>query len=61
MGGGRLSSAAAFDAMHSTRPYRKKMPMEAVIDELKRVIGTQLNKKYVNALLTLIEEGKIDD
>ena len=56
-----IAVADTFDAMHSTRPYRKKMKMEEVIAELKRVAGTQLNEKYVNVLLSLIEEGKIDD
>ena len=56
-----IAVADTFDAMHSTRPYRQKMKMEDVIAELKRVAGTQLNEKYVNVLLSLIEEGKIDD
>ena len=56
-----IAVADTFDAMHSTRPYRKKMEMDAVIAELKRVSGTQLNAEYVQALLELIEEGKIDD
>ena len=56
-----IAVADAFDAMHSTRPYRTKMKMEDVIAELKRVAGTQLNETYVNVLLSLIEEGKIDD
>ena len=55
-----IAVADTFDAMHSTRPYRKKMPLEDVINELKRVSGTQLNEKYVQALLELIEEGRID-
>ena len=56
-----IAVADTFDAMHSTRPYRKQMKMEDVIAELKRVAGTQLNEKYVNILLSLIEEGKIND
>ena len=56
-----IAVADTFDAMHSTRPYRKKMKMEDIIAELKRVAGTQLNEKYVQVLLTLIEEGKIDE
>ena len=56
-----IAVADTFDAMHSTRPYRKKMKMEDIIAELKRVAGTQLNEKYVQMLLTLIEEGKIEE
>ena len=56
-----IAVADTFDAMHSTRPYRRKMAMEDIIAELKRISGTQLSAEYVQALLTLIEEGKIDD
>ena len=55
-----IAVADTFDAMHSTRPYRKQMKMEDIIAELKRVAGTQLSEKYVEVLLTLIEEGKIE-
>ena len=55
-----IAVADTFDAMHSTRPYRKQMKMEDTIAELKRVSGTQLNEKYVQLLLALIEEGKIE-
>ena len=55
-----IAVADTFDAMHSTRPYRKQMKMEDIVAELKRVSGTQLSEKYVNILLTLIEEGKFD-
>ena len=54
-----IAVADTFDAMHSTRPYRKKMKMEDIIAELKRVAGTQLNEEYVQVMLALIEEGKI--
>lgn len=56
-----IAVADTFDAMYSTRPYRTKMPLEKVVSELKRVAGTQLNEKYVNIMLELIEEGKIYD
>ena len=56
-----IAVADTFDAMHSTRPYRKKMEMEDIVAELKRVAGTQLNEKYVQMLLSLIEEGKFDE
>ena len=56
-----IAVADTFDAMYSTRPYRTKMPIEKVTAELKRVAGTQLNEKYVNIMLELIEEGKVYD
>ena len=55
-----IAVADTFDAMHSTRPYRKKMKMEDIIAELKRVAGTQLNEKYVQVLLSLIDARKIE-
>lgn len=54
-----IAVADTFDAMYSTRPYRKRMPIEKVIAELKRCEGTQLNTEYVEVLLQLIEEGSI--
>lgn len=56
-----IAVADTFDAMNSTRPYREKMKMEVIVAELKRVAGTQLNEKYVQVLLTLIEEGRFDE
>ena len=52
-----IAVADTFDAMHSTRPYRKSMPIENIIAELKRVSGTQLDAKIVDVLLELIDEG----
>lgn len=36
-----------YDAMISDRPYRKGMPLESVIEEMKRVAGTQLDPAMV--------------
>lgn len=55
-----IAVADTFDAMNSTRPYRKQMPMEEIVAELKRVAGTQLNESIVEVLLQLIEEGAIE-
>jgi energy-coupling factor transport system substrate-specific component len=55
-----IAVADTFDAMNSTRPYRKQMAMEDIVEELKRVSGTQLNGEIVQALLALIEEGIFD-
>ncbi|MCH5249426.1 MAG: hypothetical protein J1E98_05820, partial [Lachnospiraceae bacterium] len=56
-----IAVADTFDAMHSTRSYRKKMKMEDIVAELKRVAGSQLSEKYVQVLLALIEEGKMEE
>lgn len=54
-----IAVADTFDAMYSTRTYRKQMDMGDVVDELKRAAGTQLNAEIVNVLLGLIESGDI--
>lgn len=56
-----IAVADTFDAMYSTRPYRKQMPMEKIIAELKRVSGTQLDTEIVNVLLELIAAKELED
>ena len=56
-----IAVADTFDAMHSTRPYRKSMPMENITAEMKRVSGTQLDAHIVDILLELIEEGAVEE
>ncbi|MDE6626844.1 MAG: HD domain-containing protein [Lachnospiraceae bacterium] len=55
-----IAVADTFDAMNSTRPYRKQMRKEDIIAELERIKGTQLNAEIVQILLDLIEEGLIE-
>ena len=55
--GRMIAVADTFDAMYSTRPYRKKMKLEDVVAEIKRCSGTQLSPEVVDACLALIEEG----
>ena len=56
-----IAVADTFDAMFSTRPYRKKMPLPDIIAELRRCSGTQLTETVVQALLSLIDDGEIRD
>lgn len=56
-----IAVADTFDAMHSTRPYRKSMPIENITAEMKRVSGTQLDAHIVDILLELIEEGALEE
>ncbi len=44
----------AFDAMTTDRPYRKAMPVQAAIDELKRNSGTQFDPQVVEAFLNVL-------
>ena len=54
-----IAVADTFDAMYSTRPYRKQLPIQTVLDELKRVSGTQVNAEVVEKLIELADEGVI--
>ncbi|OGH56711.1 MAG: hypothetical protein A3G34_07315 [Candidatus Lindowbacteria bacterium RIFCSPLOWO2_12_FULL_62_27] len=54
-----LHVADALDAMTSTRPYRKPLTMDMVVDELMKNRNKMFDAKAVDALLTLIERGKI--
>jgi energy-coupling factor transport system substrate-specific component len=56
-----IAVADTFDAMYSTRPYRKKMELSTVVDEIRRSAGTQLSEKVVNAFVQLVEEGAFKD
>jgi len=58
--GARIAAVVdAFDAMVSDRPYRKAMPIEQALDELKRYRGTQFDPQVVDAILALHQEGKL--
>ena len=52
-----ISVADAFDAMLSTRPYRKGLPLDKAIKELKDNSGTQFDPKVVEALLRAVEKA----
>jgi len=44
-----IAVADTFDAMTSDRPYKKALSIEAALDELRRVAGTQLDPRCVAA------------
>lgn len=52
-----ISIADAFDAMISDRPYRKAMPIEAAMEELRRCAGTQFDPKLVEIFCQMILEN----
>ena len=57
--GARIVSVAdAFDAMTSDRPYRRAMPAELAVAELKKHAGPQFDPKVVAALEKLISTGR---
>ncbi|NLT94795.1 MAG: PAS domain S-box protein [Clostridia bacterium] len=52
-----LAVADAYDAMTSDRPYRKALPKEKAIVELKNNAGTQFDPEIVNIFLEIIESN----
>ncbi len=46
-----ISVADIYDAMSSDRPYRKGLPLEMILKEMKRVAGTQLDPEIVNTFI----------
>ncbi len=56
-----LSIADTFDAMYSSRAYRRALPQEAVLKEIHDCAGTQFDPRLAEVFLQLAAEGKIDD
>jgi HD-GYP domain-containing protein (c-di-GMP phosphodiesterase class II) len=54
-----ISAADTFDAVTSERPYRGAMTVEEAKEELRRVAGSQLDPRCVEALLTVLEHREI--
>lgn len=46
-----IAVADTYDAMTTTRPYRKAMPVERALEELDRCAGTQFDPEAVKAFL----------
>ena len=55
-----IAVADCFDAMYSTRPYRKQLEIGYVMGEIKRVAGTQLTPRIVEAFEELLKEGALE-
>lgn len=51
-----LAVADAYDAMTSDRPYRKALPTELAIDEIKRSAGKQLHPELSNVFVEIIKK-----
>ncbi len=56
-----IAVADTFDAMYSTRPYRKKLPLSTVAGEIQRASGTQLSPRVVDAFMELVNEGAFNN
>ena len=55
-----IAVADTFDAMYSTRPYRKQLPLDVVMEEIQRIAGQQLNPDLVEVFVELYKEGRFD-
>ena len=55
-----IGIADAFDAMTANRVYRKKLDFDFVLNELRKGRGTQFDPMFVDIMLKLIDDGKID-
>lgn len=53
-----LAIADAFDAMLSTRPYRKPLAHAEAVDEIRRCSGTQFDPTLVEAFLDVVESSE---
>ena len=52
-----IGVADTYDAMSSTRCYRPSLTKEFIVEELKRVAGTQLDANIVPYMLDMIADG----
>ncbi|MDP2689237.1 MAG: GAF domain-containing protein [Deltaproteobacteria bacterium] len=55
-----IAVADTYDAMTTTRPYRKGLPPETALAELKKFSGIQFDEKVVKAFLKAFRNGEID-
>ncbi len=60
LGASILMVCDAFDAMTSDRSYRKALPIERALAELRRYRGTQFSAEVVDTVLALHERGEFD-
>jgi HD-GYP domain-containing protein (c-di-GMP phosphodiesterase class II) len=47
----------AFSAMTTNRSYRRALPLEAAIDELRANAGSQFDPTVVHALIDVVRSG----
>ncbi len=52
-----VAVADAFDAMTSTRSYRRARPVDVALEELRRCAGTQFDPRMVAALDRVIQRS----
>ncbi|MEK6531167.1 MAG: HD domain-containing phosphohydrolase [Deltaproteobacteria bacterium] len=55
-----ISVADTFDAMTTTRPYRRGLPSEVAFNELRKYSGTQFDAAVVAAFLKAFKSGDVN-
>ena len=55
-----LAVADAFDAMTSTRPYRRALPVDRALSEIERCAGTQFDPETAQAFLEAWDAGALE-
>ncbi|MDP2728245.1 MAG: HD domain-containing phosphohydrolase, partial [Dehalococcoidia bacterium] len=55
-----LTIADAYDAMTSTRPYRRALSKEQAVEELRKGAGSQFDPVLVKAFISLLAQGNLD-
>ena len=55
-----VAIADAFDAMTSSRPYRRGMPVEAALEQILRGLGSQFDPTFGARFIALGRAGELD-
>ncbi|MFC4769490.1 HD-GYP domain-containing protein [Effusibacillus consociatus] len=56
-----LAISDAFDAMVSDRPYRKGMPVETALQQIKEGAGTQFDEEFAAAFVKLVSSRSTEE
>jgi len=54
-----LTVADAFDAMSSSRAYRRGMPSDHIVQELRRCSNAQFDARIVNLFIDMLQTGEV--
>jgi putative nucleotidyltransferase with HDIG domain len=55
-----IAAADCFDAMTTDRPYRKGLSVQAALDEIQKMAGTQFDGNVVEAFVRAYQAGDLD-
>ena len=55
-----IGVADSFDAMNADRCYRKHLPLESIIEELRANVGKQFDPDIAKHMIQMLEDGELD-